>query len=85
MKANARSEGDARALAEEGRALLAKAGTDREQAAVALLALWVASKDEAEFEGHLDAALVLTEGDVDTTIDLAKSGAFHQAAAWLVG
>jgi hypothetical protein len=57
----------------------------RADAAVALLAMWTVSRDEADFIGRLDAALTITEDDVTEVTALVAQGEFHQAARWLLG
>ena len=65
----------------------AKPGSDigRADAAVALLALWVTARDEADFINMAGMALSITEEDTDAIAQFAKDGEFDQAARWLLG
>lgn len=56
-----------------------------DQAALALLALWVASQDEHEFGDLVQTAMTVTETDVEEVTQLAREGEFSQAARWLLG
>lgn len=56
-----------------------------EQAALALLALWVASQTPDEFGEAIQAAMAVTETDIEEVTQLASEGEFAQAAFWLLG
>lgn len=84
MDTNARGKTDRATLAAEAAALVTS--TDVAEVAVGLLAAWVAAEDEAGFIAIVESGMTLDgEEDGDQITELARVGAFHSAAVWLVG